>query len=491
MSDLIDLESPDGKKVTGSKLVSPLIPAPSKSPNDNKIESPTACINYVNRNSIDNNPFDNALHETVVYSRKQDDPFEVVHEKALNYNNTLKPSTMEDNLTLKKSKRANVLKMNKSLGDSPLKGELNNSKSQRMSLSNAETSIIQDLNDTNLLDEKPIETNTGIHEKFQFFNGRLVPKLCIDPQVSSQNSSILNNSAMNDSLIDSGDSSEENLLKSIVAQRISMCIRRGTDDANSFGVLDVPNVNMPRRSASQGDKLSPRKLRQHRSTSIVESLKIGMGNEDDRSGCSFNSSIFEDNMNKAFMQSRSSDNASTISDLSNISAIVRIPSVTSGCSSSNSSSACSNRTINRGFMDSSVSVVAEGKIDQELGSKKISLTHSSLKGSSMKDDISDLLDKYSKLKAKTSETESFIKEPAISRLPSIISGSGINNADVCEKIEDKLIDVDVFVPGTEGNSFLESNQQPSSNLSDSVFVVSFRIILFFVFLFTFSFGVCD
>lgn len=494
MGDLIDLNSPDAKTATGPKLASPLIPAPVKSSHNEAIDSHstivTSDLNFGKRNSLDNNPFDSALHQIVDYAVKQHDPFEIALEKALKYKDSNGISTpkargveFKDDFTPKRRRYSDILKMNKTLDDSVIEAELDAARNRKRSLSPCgEDSIIRDLDNTSLLGESDKDGRAGIDETVEqrrdcCMRSWTAPMLYVEPP-SPSDTSILNQSAMNDSLTESSDNSEESLIKSIVAKRISMCIRKGTSEANTIAVPnEILKYHKHGRSMSQGNKSSPRKFRQHRSKSIAESLKVGIGNDVESSPCCMPSFAFEDSMNKAFLESQCSNDISNVSNLSNISAITRLPSVSSAYNSSYSSAASSNRTVNRGFIETSPSVLSavkntSEKSDAESPSASEVISNGSVpfvfkspyKQNPLNKDISNLVIKYSQLNVKS-------PDQPIQRLPSIISGSGMTNGSVSA---DKLIDVDVFELDSKGGRPGEHSQRQSvsSTSSDSVFFVS-------------------
>ncbi|XP_063988764.1 uncharacterized protein LOC135168478 [Diachasmimorpha longicaudata] len=305
MSDLIDLSSPEDKRLRPA-LPSPLIPSPATD-----TPQPSSGLNISDsRRSLDNNPFDMVLRKTSEYVSKSSDPFEIVFEKAT-------------------SKRlSDPLKLNKTLDESQL---------------NITHMVANDPSDhvPSILVEPASPGNLSIlnvsamNDSFRTFSDRF----SLSGTPGALEKSILDNSAMNDTLSISDGSSDDCFLKSFIAHRVSMCIKKGTleaelDDTRSKG-------HKLRRSFSQGDKLSPRKIRK-RSTSIIGGRKD--------SDYSMTSILFEDPLNLAFVAT-GKDNYSSVSDYSELSSITRINSGASGGSFYSGKS--SNDSANRGFIESS------------------------------------------------------------------------------------------------------------------------------------------
>ncbi|XP_043280639.1 uncharacterized protein [Venturia canescens] len=380
MCDLIDLKSPDGKKIHGAKLASPLIPIPQTSAEkigDSLSSGKTAELFVEKRNSLDNNPFDNVHHKTVEYVRKQEDPFEAVLQKALTFEQQRKEENVtpksriadfKDDFTPKKRKYSDILKMNKTLDYSTTNLQINKISEGKTTLSDIPEII-------NGKSEK-IEVSNKEKDRLQYV--REIPSLYVESP--GLETSILNQSAMNDSLTESSGSADENLLKSIVNCKLNERLRCSSKDLDFLIVGDeIPKLYHLRRSLSQGDKTSPKKFRQQRCHSIMEGLKVGEKNENTSSNSAVPSIIFDDSINKAFLDS-SVHYTSPFSDLSNISSITRITPASSAFNSSSSSSMFSNRTANCAFIDSYPS-------SRSLGEE-----------SSKERDLDQLILEYSKLK---------------------------------------------------------------------------------------------
>ncbi|XP_071555122.1 uncharacterized protein [Temnothorax nylanderi] len=116
MCDLIDLSSPDVRgALEPAKLASPLIPPPEGVECDDAgtgTESATG-----KREGDGNNPFDRALHETVEYVSKKNDPFEVMLQRALRSKDWKGSQSVDftDDFTPRRKKRY-LKTMNKTLG---------------------------------------------------------------------------------------------------------------------------------------------------------------------------------------------------------------------------------------------------------------------------------------------------------------------------------------------------------------------------------------
>ncbi|KAK0167092.1 hypothetical protein PV327_004535 [Microctonus hyperodae] len=451
MSDLIDLASPDSKKVSGPKLSSPLIPLPANDP-DGAAE-PTSSSSEYQPQSIDNNPFDMELQKINEFISKSEDPFEVVWQKAHNIGDTQSKSVglynktsctnSEDDSCYKSKRHSDVLKMNKTLDDSLIttissvisRSEENKSVINEKCLMASNSSIYQ-LNklldrtklytkgkktrsheDLSLLSSNPtcpdlhnlsILSQSVINDDFllcsparnltvdKTFN--LFPSMNLSNCKESANqldSSILNQSAMNDSLLGSNNA-DNCLIKSIVAHRIATCIQKGIIDAETE--VNIPNgkFNRLHRSYSQGDQLSNINVKKLDSHSTV-----GQSNDKIPNEYSIPSILYEDPFNKAFMSGTDSEKT-TISNISAISSIKRINSVASGFSSNDTSS-----IKNRGFIaDSSLSTQNSLKCPESNKN-----THRSTPSSLA--EISDLVEQYDLLKARTFNNSLNIQSPLI------------------------------------------------------------------------------
>ncbi|XP_012288700.1 formin-J [Orussus abietinus] len=348
MSDLIDLSSPDSKNSGILKLASPLIPTPTVSTNDEgSVSSNLETVGKLN--SLENNPFDKVFHETAEYISKKNDPFEIVLEKVLKskeecVNSKAHFMKFKDDFTPKRTRHSDILKMNKTLDDSLIELVPNSSSSRKYGFTLSENeSLVHDLNNTSLLSEnyqKSELSNFLLREGFKPPNIMICPPSPIDL-------SILNNSAMNDSLMESSrNTSEEDQIKYLIAQRVSI-IEKGTNKSEYLAKTNDFKKHKLWRSLSHGDKLSPKaKIPfKQRTQSIVESLKVGK--PDSESSLSNPSILSDDPFNTAFLM-RQMSNSSVGTGLSSISSISRLNSDSSWFKSS--LSVFSDGTMNQAFL---------------------------------------------------------------------------------------------------------------------------------------------
>ena len=427
---------------------------------------------------MDNNPFDQVFKQTAEYVRKREDPFEIALEKVSSNKKSKRHSVeFKDDFIPKHTRHAEVLKMNKTLDDSVLDIDSH--------FCLEENSIIDDLNNTDLLNENSKKED--------------LPRISFH-SASPVNTSILNYSAMNDSLTGNEciTRAKETAIRSLVAQRVSMCIQKGIMAAE--GMLN-PNQNSnlmnSRRSLSQSDRLSPKKCEfRQRSHSIMDTRR--KPSRSVRSTLSSMPSIeFDDQMNKAFLQEQYSADNSVFSDLSNISEITRLASVSSAYNSS--ISLFSNGTMNQAFLKSGSLSTSQNfpSITFSPASTRNSFrsTSASTIGSSnaseiARNDISDLRERFKALKVKLSQSspsdtknakgditelaEKFkelkcMSESKTSEIKSEVESEGGKEEQEDEK-DEKLIDVDVYVPSSESTSS-GSKSSFSNSSSDSVFTV--------------------
>ncbi|XP_011304058.1 uncharacterized protein [Fopius arisanus] len=313
MSDLIDLNSPEEKRLR-PELPLPLIPSP-----ENESPKPSGLNISDSRRSLDNNPFDMVLRKTSEYVSKSSDPFEIVFERATS-------KEPPESVKIPKSPKDSVPSRsegNPSVEKNEVPAILVEPPSPGRNLSILDQSAMND----------SLRTFSDGLSMSKNFSGLIGSSGPLDK-------SILDNSAMNDTLSTSEGSSDDCFIKSLIAQRVSMCIKKGTLDAELLDSDKSSKNPRMRRSFSQGDRLSPRKVRTKRSTSII--------NDYNQSQNSIPSILFEDPLNLAFM-SRERD-YSIVSDCSELSNITRLNSVNSGSLYSWKSTSDS---ANRGFIDSS------------------------------------------------------------------------------------------------------------------------------------------
>ncbi|XP_066587596.1 homeobox-like protein HDP1 isoform X2 [Prorops nasuta] len=228
--------------------------------------------------------------------------------------------------------------------------------------------------------------------------------------------SILNRSAMNDTLFDSSCSSEENQIKSIVQQRISLCIQKGTIAAENLLQVNTHMQPSKMRSFSLGDNYTPKKNSsvKRRSKSIVEILKEGLPSPIENTFLSSCSNISNGTLNKGFLSTDCSEN-SVFSDISNTSSIPK-QSSTSSTIYNGSSSMLSNGTLNRCFISSLSSTFSDCpqlkmnpciKSYSEPKTRSMSLNKTESFQTLINKEIvvSDLTERFNKLKAKSIDLE--------------------------------------------------------------------------------------
>jgi hypothetical protein len=418
MCDLIDLNSPDVKGLLdAAKLASPLIPVP-KTAGANEANSLTTekCEN------ANSNPFDRVLNETTEYISKKGDPFEMMLQQALKFKGrrNLKTQSVDftDDFTPKRKKRY-LKTMNKTLN--ALDESLIRDKScRKLTMEIKEESISRDTKDANNVCDNNIMENVPI------LNNHNALVIGSDPLELS----ILNQSAMNDTLLEPASKIKEN-------DEIS-----SLENDTLFKEFALPqNTNIKsinsRRSLSQGDK-SLMKL-----PCLNRRLQSAT---DDQRRVLYSETSTVLSLDRGFLDSKQSEQ-SVFSTLSNVSSLTKPSSISSLTSSNN--------TMNEAFLNS-----ASLKINQE----EINTTESSLGMKTKQYDLSDLAERLNKLKC-TMNTISSITDDSNS--PEENNNKQITN--------DKLIDVDIFV--VEQNPNKEQNKSSiSTSSSDSVFTVRFFLL---------------
>ncbi|XP_029167296.1 uncharacterized protein LOC114937818 isoform X2 [Nylanderia fulva] len=408
MCDLIDLNSPDAKGSRNpTKLASPLIPAPKNAESNSETNS---LMITEKRENEGNNPFDTVLHETAEYVSKKGDPFEVMLQRALKFKRKratdlkVRSVNFADDFTPKSKKR--YLKMrNKTLDGSLL-----------------ETKLYSDISSNDQKVKIKIETvdfdaeNAGVCDNNATENTSMVKQcqktLITGPELEL---SILNQSAMNDTLL-------ESVSKSIKDDDIADTL---------FKEFGLSSNNLKLRSLSQGAGRSP---------TILSCLnKRSLSVTDDQKKCSQSDSSALSLLDKAFLQSKQ-DEQSIFSSLSNVSSITKLSSI----------SISSIDTMNHAFLDSN---------SLKLSQEKINTTENSMEIKS-KYDLSDLAERLDKLRCTMNE--------AICTSNITETESNFMKEEKKQISNDKLIDVDVFLP--EQNSSKECNKSSTSTVSsDSVF----------------------
>lgn len=470
MCDLIDLNSPDIKGSLSSRLASPLIPVPTdicKNFNTRKNEPNSPIIGK--RDSLENNPFDMVLHKTTEYIQKKDDPFEMTLEKAMKLKCKQKTSLrsfsldLPDNSTVKQKVHTQKLKMNQTADELSIKSNTNNVITNKVSNEN----IIVNVSNTNISNNSKSD----------------VPII----EIQDNDLSILNQSEMNDILFETDNNSNKNQIKSILQNKMSLHVQK-----DKINIEQIPFSNLTlkvpkfRRSYSQGEAISPKESQYLHQVSLFESLGIDSDNN-----INIYSSNSLDLLNEGFLKSYS--NESSISNLSNISSIPKLNSVSSTI---NSSIMLSNGTMNRTFLESCSSEKSQNiKLNENMEYlnkevKSMFPTEKDLMTSvaniSIKNSISDLTDRFNKLKAKVSETH--IESCMNNKDEFTHNSSNIMKECVIEKnekydINNKLIDVDVFTPD---NNKEYCKNSISDTSSDSVFLVSFLFYVLIIILYNVS-----
>ncbi|CAK9798114.1 hypothetical protein ANTPLA_LOCUS1434 [Anthophora plagiata] len=462
MCDLIDLNSPDRKDLLNAKLASPLIPVPTDSlcHNYNSSTNETNSIITGKRDSLENNPFDMVLHKTTEYIQKKDDPFEVTLEQALTLNCEDRTCSLDlTNDAVKQKPCKQKLKLNKALNKSLIDNELNYCNMSSAKISNE--TVIVDSNNTNTL-------NNNLQSK------DVIPTI----DIQDYDLSILKQSMMNDTLFEGDKESNKNQIKSTLQNK--MFIRTKKDNGQFPYPSTALKVSKLRRSLSQGENIPPRKTEYLNQISLIEPLRINSDSENN---------IYSSNslnlLNEGFLKSHYSG-SSVFSSLSNISSIHRLNSVSSTI---NSSTVLSNGTMNRSFLESCSSEKSENiklseNMDLNKDIKSVFLTSNnsiiSVGNILTKRSISDLTDRFNKLKANTSEI--YIPENSLNSKDEHACSSPNDIKDcvtVMEKnencdINNKLIDVDVFSPDIHCTKE-HSKSSLSDTSSDSVFLKGNKI----------------
>lgn len=293
MCDFIDLDNSAGSPLN-TKLASPLIPVPSnierKNINicDNRLNNNTLITGK--RESLGDNPFDAILDEAIENVRKKEDPFETVYEEAL----------IGNDITAQEEKNINIT------------DDLKATYTQLCKLKENKTS-------DEFLPNPDIVISTA--------------------EINSLDLSILNHSAMNDTLYESKYNEEETEIPYMLQHKIPLNIK-----------------TIQTRSYSQGDIISEcKQLLKPRSNSTTETLKTNKINISDSDSKSF--SVF----NKGFIEDQYND-ISVFSTISNISSITR----NSGSLTHNSAS-MSNNTMNIAFLNNcSSSIACDTKLNERI-----------------------------------------------------------------------------------------------------------------------------
>ncbi|XP_050453341.1 putative uncharacterized protein DDB_G0282133 [Cataglyphis hispanica] len=428
MCDLIDLNSPDAKgSLDPTKLASPLIPAPKSVESNGEINS--LMITEKRRESDGNNPFDRVLHETVEYATKKDDPFEMMLQRALkskrkgNIDLRARSVNFADDFT-PKSKKRYLKTRNKTLDGSLLENKLDVSNGDNKVEMRKETDSFNmrniDVCDNNMI----IEPLSYKDNDESISMPKQSNKIVVNPE--SLELSILNQSAMNDTLL-------ETVPKFQKDDNIPFFLEK---DTLFKEFILLPNNNL-KRSLSQGTGRSPTLSYLNRRSQSVTNDEKKISQNDYNIAPSF--------LDKGFFESRCNEQ-SVFSTLSNVSSIAKLNSI-----SSISSSVLSVDTMNHAFLDSN-----SLKASQE----KINTSDNSVEMKSKQYNFSDLAERLEKLKCAMNGTINISNK--------IDAESDFIKEENKQTTNDKLIDVDVFLP--EENTSKERNKSSSSATSlESVF----------------------
>lgn len=429
MCDLIDLNSPDAKgSLDRTKLASPLIPAPKSVESNSKTDS--LMITEKRNESDGNNPFDRVLHETVEYVSKKDDPFEVMLQRALkskrkgNVDLRARSVNFADDFT-PKSKKRYFKTRNKTLDGSLLEDKLD------VSIGDKKVEVRKEIDSLDVRNADVCDNNMTVESSFYKNNNEntFVPKQNDKIVVTNPESlelSILNQSAMNDTLLEAVPKSKKD-------DNIPFCLEK---DTLYKEFILLPSNNLKWRSLSQGAGRSPTALSclNRRSQSVTDDEKKISQND-------YN--IVPSFLDKGFLESKYNEQ-SIFSTLSNVSSIAKLSSI------SISSSVLSLDTMNHAFLDSN-----SLKASQE----NINTSENSVEMKSKQYNLSDLAERLEKLKCAMNGTISISNK---------IEAESNFMKEEKQITNDKLIDVDVFLP--EENSSKERNKSSSSIASlESVF----------------------
>ncbi|KYM93823.1 hypothetical protein ALC62_15524 [Cyphomyrmex costatus] len=420
MCDLIDLNSPDVRgMLEPAKLASPLIPVPkSVECNDGVgLESATE-----KREGDGNNPFDRVLHETAEYVSKKGDPFEVMLQRALRSKSLRNAQSVDftDDFTPRKKKYFKMMNKTSSMLDESLfksRFGLFNRDKREAKIKTENVGI--DVKNTDVCDNDAADSVSFSKQE---------RKISVAPD--SLELSILNQSAMNDTLLEGFPKSKEN-------DKVSPFLEKDKSFKESVFPSNIKHLKQSdiQRSLSQGSRKSPTGLlyKNRRSQSVTDNQRKVLQSDN---------SIMSTFLDRGFLESRSEQ--SVLSSLSNISSISKLTSA------SLSSSILSNDPMNRAFLDDGLL-----KMDRD----KMSTTESFMETKLKQYDLSDLAERLNKLKCIMNDTTN------ISRITEENSNSA-KQENIKQTANNKLIDVDVFVP--EQNK--EFNRSLSSTCSsDSVF----------------------
>ncbi|XP_011350072.2 uncharacterized protein LOC105286669 [Ooceraea biroi] len=422
MCDLIDLNSPDVKGLPdAAKLASPLIPVPKTTEATGGEANPSASEK---RESVGSNPFDRVLHETTEYISKKGDPFEVMFQRALKFKGRknadprMQLVDFTDDFTPKRKKR--YLKMNKTLDaldESLLRDKL------ELSCRKLATEVKEDFC-SHSARNTDVVCSDNVTENAPILKNNL--KIFVTTPDSLE-LSILNQSAMNDTLLEPASKTKED-------NEISPFLE---SDALFKELHLPPNANVKsiesRCALSQGDMRSPIKL-------PCLNRRLQSASCDQRRALQSEGSTVS-SLNRGFLDSKQSEQ-SVFSSLSNISSVKP--------NSISVSSLMSNDTMNDAFLNSNSLKKNVEKTSTAEDSQEVKLKQY---------ELSDLAEKFNKLKCTMNGTNSI--SSVMDDSNSLKEG---NNKQIAN---DKPIDVDVFV--LENSNKEHNKSSVSTDSSDSVF----------------------
>ncbi|XP_012539729.1 uncharacterized protein LOC105838594 [Monomorium pharaonis] len=410
MCDLIDLSSPNVKRTMELVMPSPLIPAPKNVECDSGAGSETesAMGRQVEGND---NPFDQVLHETAEYVSKKGDPFEVMLQRALKFKGCRNARSVNFTDDYTPRKKGYFKAMNKTSG----------------------------MLDESLLDcSRFVLFESGRDRKSESVScdSKGVDHASVFKQehkISGPDSlelSILNQSAMNDTLLEVIPKENDRLSPSLSSplEKDALFKEDIFFSSNNYLKLNI------QRSLSQGAGKSPTGLPYpyRRSQSVTDGQRKASLASSGTSTVSF--------LDKGFLESRQSDQ-SVFSSLSNVSSITKL-------TSASLSSVLSIDPMNRAFVGDGSSLKNQ---------ERMSITENSADIQPRRYDLSDLLEKFNKLKGTMNDTQNILN---------VTENDTSSYESNDQTTDNKLIDVDIFVPELNIN-FNKSSSSTCS--SDSVF----------------------
>lgn len=426
MCDLIDLNSPGVTEVSDPKLTSPLIPIPRDAGSDMEGERIDPSVTRERRESSGSNPFDKVLHETTEYVQRKGDPFEVMLQRALKSEGRRRANPRRnflDDFTPRRRRRY-LKAINKTLDESPILAD-------EVHFFGADKKVDDACDNAATIDD----TNRPIVDEEKILKDRI-------PDVNTLESSILSQTAMNDTLLEENFKSKEKDATLALLKEDALFKEFIYPASASLGALDL------QRSLSQGDGKLPDKLQcpSKRCRSVADNSR--------RQHLQSDSSTVSFLLDKGFVQTESKHSEQSVfSNLSNVSSITKLSSILQ--TSSLSSLVSPNDTMNNAFL--------EGSLSRASGER----TENSTELKPMRYDVSDLVERFNKLKCAINGTAGVRNKTEEMDESSSVKKEEYDDEEITN---DKLIDVDVFVPES---SFSREHDKSttSTNSSDSVFIV--------------------